>query len=63
MNGSVSVDNVYLSKDNKVYVVIRTSDMGRTSGYMFTDMISESTFHIAVSKDAINGATELITLD
>jgi hypothetical protein len=37
--------------------------MGRTSGYMFPDMISESTFHIAVSKDAINGATELITLD
>ena len=63
MNGSVSVDNVYLSKDNKVYVVIRTSDMGRTSGYMFPAMISESTFHIAVSKDAINGATELITLD
>lgn len=61
--GSTSVDNVYLSEDNKVYVVIRTSSMGKTSGYMTIPELSENTIHIAVSKDAINGATELITLD
>ncbi len=62
ITGSTSVDNVYLSEDNKIYVVIRTSEMGN-GGYMTIPERSENTFHVAVSKDAINGATELITLD
>ncbi len=63
LTGNTSVDNVYLSEDNKIYVVIRTSGMGKTGGYMTIPELSENTFHIAVSKDAIKGATELITLD
>ncbi len=54
----LSVDNVYLS-DNKIYVVIRTSN----SEGMAPTALLEKTFYITVSKDAIKGATELITLD
>ncbi len=54
----LSVDNVYLS-DNKVYVVVHTSN----SEGMAPQMLLEKTFYLTVSKDAINGATELITLD
>ena len=54
----LSVDNVYLS-DNKIYVVIRTLN----SEGMAPTAVLEKTFYIAVSKDAIKGATELITLD
>ena len=62
ITGGTSVDNVYLSEDNKIYVVIRSSDMGN-GGYMTIPELSENTFHVAVSKEAIKGATELITLD
>ncbi len=62
ITGGASVDNVYLSEDNKIYVVIRSSEMGN-GGYMTIPELSENTFHIAVSKDAIKDATELITLD
>lgn len=54
----LSVDNVYLS-DNKIYVVIRTSNSEGAA----PQAIQEKTFYLEVSKDAINGATELITLD
>ena len=54
----LSVDTVYLA-DNKIYVVIRTLN----SEGMAPTAILEKTFYIAVSKDAIKGATELITLD
>ncbi|MBE6582132.1 MAG: hypothetical protein E7648_02565 [Ruminococcaceae bacterium] len=54
----LSVDNVYLS-DNKIYAVIRTSN----SEGMAAMAVLEKTFYITVSKDAIKGATELITLD
>ena len=63
ITGRTSVDNVYLSEDNKIYVVIHTSDMGKTSGYMTIPESSEKLFCLTVSKDAIAGATELITLD
>ena len=56
----LSVDNVYLS-DNKIYVVIRTSRI--PSEYAVPGIFEEKTFYITVSKDAIKGATELITLD
>lgn len=55
-----TVDNVYIS-DNKIYVVIRTSCT--PSEYPADMMVRETTFHLTVSKDAIKGATELITLD
>ena len=54
----LTVDNVYLS-DNKIYVVIRTSH----SEGIAPQMLIRKTFYIAVSKDAIKGATELITLE
>ncbi len=56
----LSVDNVYLS-DNKIYVVIRTSRI--PSEYAVPGIFEEKTFYITVSKDAIKGAAELITLD
>ncbi len=52
------VDNVYLS-DNNIYVVIRTYN----SEGMAPQALLEKTFYLEVSKDAIKGATELITLD
>ncbi|MBO5040019.1 MAG: hypothetical protein J6D09_02860 [Clostridia bacterium] len=55
-----TVDNVYIS-DNKIYVVIRTSCA--PSEYPSDLMVRDATFYLAVSKDAIKGATELITLD
>ena len=54
----LSIDNVYLS-DNNIYVVIRTSNSEGNA----PQMVQGKTFYIAVSKEAIKGATELITLD
>ncbi len=56
----LTVDNVYLS-DNKIYVVIRTSRPPSES-YVLPALL-EKTFYLTINKDAIKGATELITLD
>ncbi|MBO5040020.1 MAG: hypothetical protein J6D09_02865 [Clostridia bacterium] len=54
---AMGVSDVYLS-DNKIYVVIcRSKPEGLSVG------MTQNPFCITVSKDAIKGATELITLD
>ena len=57
-NDGLVVDNVYLS-DNKIYVVIRST---QAEGILLPALLKR-TFYLTVSKDAIKGATELITLD
>ncbi len=52
------VDNVYLS-DKKIYVVVSRV---KIEEYIIDDG-HNGTFYLTVSKDAIKGATELITLD
>ncbi len=62
LQSGLTIDSVYLS-NNKIYVVVRSIYAGGKTGGVVTPTVLEQTFHIAVSKDAINGATELITLD
>ena len=54
----LSVANVYLS-EGKIYAVISTIHSEGPA----PQQLLEKTFYIVVNKDAINGATELITLD
>lgn len=54
----LDVNSVYLS-DNKLYVVIRTTHSEGPA----PQALLQKTFYLTVSKDAINNATELITLD